>query len=324
MPRCEKLLGPSTVLVVATLACDWKVNTNIPDWGGETGDDGAEFRTFFVGDAHTYDGACGLSDFTYCSDAYACDVSGFEISNALTDLQWQGVFSDNDLHEYRMWKEAGAPNLEALDFQFADGHNVAWYLGHGNIGYISFSQPHQGDPWSNPCVIGGPQMNLGIKTINGPNIGAGGHASVFVHLSSCGGYYGPGYNTTCADVNWDNNVRQMLAFGGSPVISYLQARDFIEDLKKGKDNLSAWLDVMHVNHEQPFAENNPVVYTYAALSEVNQLDTISDNANMLTGEWVTPPLPTSMSEISISAHTGSDNLGNTNMCLPASAPVSCQ
>jgi hypothetical protein len=91
-------------------------------------------------------------------------------------------------------------------------------------------------------------------------------------------------------------------------------------------NTSAWLDVMHLNYEQPFKENNPVVYTFAAASELGQseIGTISDNANMLTGEWVTPPLPPVMDSMGISAHSGDQNLGSTGSCLPASAPVDCQ
>lgn len=323
------LFGAAIVLLSLS-GCDWKFKTNIPDGGGDggTGDTGggANFRTFFAGDAHVYDPSCSLPNFIYCQNAYACDVTLDEISTKLYSLQWTGVFSDNDLHEYVMWKEAGAPPLDGLDVQFADAYNVAWYLGHSNIGYISFSQPHQGDPWGNPCVLGGVQVNLGIETINGNHIGEGGDASVFVVLGSCSGYYGPNYDTDCVKKNWHNNVRQMLAFGGSPVVAKYQARDFIEELEKGKDNLSAWHDVMHLNHSEPFKENNPVVYTFAAGSELNGTDigTIADNANLLTGDWVTPPLPAAMNVMGVAAYSGPQNMGDIGACLPASAPVQCQ
>jgi hypothetical protein len=126
--------------------------------------------------------------------------------------------------------------------------------------------------------------------------------------------------------NWYDNTRQILTFGGSPIVSKQQAADFIEELEKGKDNLSAWLDVMHVNHAEPFKENNPVAYTYAAATELQQTDlgTIADNANMLTGEWVKPPIPAAMPHMAVSAHSGSTNLGFVAGCLPQSAPIACQ
>lgn len=143
---------------------------------------------------------------------------------------------------------------------------------------------------------------------------------MFVNISSCGGYYGR------VEKNWGNEIRQILTFAGSPIVSKQQTADFIEELQKGKDNLSAWLDVMHVNHAEPFKDNNPVVYTYASNAELQQNDigTIADNANMLTGEWVKPPIPAAMPNMGVSAHSGSTNLGSVASCLPQSAPVACQ
>lgn len=318
----------SVLLVVTCLAgCDQVWKTNVPDGeGGGTEDGAGEWKTFFVGDAHVYDGACGLSDFTYCVDAYACDVAGADIAAKLQSLGWAGVFSDNDLHEHRMWKDAGAGGLDGLDFTFADNYSVTWYLGHSNIGYLSFSDPHPGDPWSNPCLLGGIQTGLGLATINGPHTGKGGDASVFANLGSCNGYYGSGYDTRCVEKNWSSaNVRQILAFAGSPIVAKFQVRDFIEELEKGKDNLDAWQAIMHINHGQPFNENNPVVYTFAAAQELQQtpLGTIADEANLLTGAWVTQPLPAAMNTMAVSAYSGSENLGNTSLCLPGSAPVPC-
>lgn len=83
---------------------------------------------------------------------------------------------------------------------------------------------------------------------------------------------------------------------------------------------------MHLNHEEPFKENNPVVYTFATGQEAggDGIGTIADDANLLTGDWVTPPLPTNMNVMGVSAHTADQNLGNIGSCRPASAPVACQ
>lgn len=141
-----------TLCMPAAVGCDWTLNTNVPDSEGAGTDDGGEWRTFFVGDAHVYDPACGLQNFAYCIEPYACDADGADISNKLQSLNWDGVISSNDLHEYRMWKDFAAPPNDGLDYLFADKYTVAWYLGHGNIGYLAFSEPHAGDPWSNPCL----------------------------------------------------------------------------------------------------------------------------------------------------------------------------
>jgi len=322
-----RLLHGVLLAWIWALGCDQVNNTNIPDGEGGGTEGGGEWKTFFVGDAHVYDGSCNLPNFTYCVDAYACDVAGADIAAKLQSLGWSGVFSDNDLHEHIMWKDAGAGGFDGADFVFADKYNVAWYLGHSNIGYLSFTDPHPGDPWSSPCVLGSVQTGVGLTTISGPNIGKGGNASMFVHLGSCAGYYGPDYDTQCMEKNWGGaNVRQILTFAGSPVVSKLQVTDFIEELEKGKNNTDAWLAVMHTNHGQPFTENNPVVYTYAAGHELQQtpIGTIADDANMLTGAWVTPPLPAAMDTIAISAYSGSENMGNTSNCLPQSAPLPCE
>ncbi len=299
------------------------MNTNVPDSGGGGSEDGGEWRTFFVGDAHIYDPTCGLPDFQYCTEPYACDVDGADIAQKLQSINWNGTLSNNELHEYSMWKDPASPPNDGIDYLFADKYSVAWYLGHGNVGYITFSAPHGGDPWGSPCVLGGVQIGLGKETVQG-GVVTGGAASVFVNISSCGGFYGPDYDTQCMDKNWDDGARQVLAFAGSPIVAKLQVTDFIGDLEKGKDNLSAWLDVMHINHDEPFKENNPVVYTYAAASDNTDLGTIADNANILTGDWIKPPLPAAMPNIAISAHSGSTNQGNVASCLPNAAPVACQ
>lgn len=306
-----------------SLGCDWSINTNAPDTGDEVGDDSGDWKTFFVGDAHIYDPACGVPNFTYCQEPFSCDIDGADVKNKLQSLQWTGTFSNNDLHSHLMWKERNAPPNDGVDFSFADARTFSWFLGHGNVGYTGFSVPHAGDPWASPCVLGAIQQGLGIPSSVGGQI-VGGDAVVVANLASCYGYYSSGYETDCVEKNWGDDVRQVLTFGGSPVVAKLQGTEFIEHILMGKDNQSAWLDVMHKNYETPFAENNPVVYTFAAGSDGAAVGTIADDANVLTGDWVKPPVPSGMTAMGVVTHSGAENLGYTQNCLPQSAPIACQ
>jgi hypothetical protein len=206
-----------------------------------------EGRTFYIDESTDFTGnGCENSDLNTVTSS---------LCSALVACGWFGTRYVNSMAWPQDFYEGG---FGGLDHQYADTKMLAVYAGHGNVNFLQFGFPHNGQCGVN---IEG-QMRLGT--------GWGDTAGYMMYLTSC---------TMRRDRLHHlqfNQVHQQFGYHNSPSIKDDQPRDFFNATgPSGQCNKGAWLDEMEDKPSWFTGDNSPIVLTYG----INQEDCLYKHAN---------------------------------------------